>query len=415
MVSACVLYLDGVELTEQKAYVPDRLSALFQESDRVASRDAEGEAVIQYRAPRVSILKRLDLMGCTATLAERAFERWRAREIRDHEEFLEKFDPGDGEVLHALRALTWDGWRRRVPGVLPRLYDFGEDYEDETDRRMREIGESSWLWFDGWDSLISLRGILEGADGMETLALDVGELVGGGWIEADEQVCARKTTMVTARGHPTGPVIVLAEGRSDIEVLKASLPVFHPDLAEFVTFLDHREFRVDGGAGYVVKFLKAFAAARVSANIVAVVDNDAAGLAAYREARSLDLPDNMACIHLPDVELGRGYPTIGPQGQHRTDINGTACAIELYLGKEALSANGELRPVRWKGTVADTWQGEVEDKRAVRKTFLAVMDRGNVDIERGFPEMVLVWRSILDAARANAETAQTQARPPPEW
>ena len=82
MVSACVLYLDDVELTEQKAFVPDSLSALFQESDRVRSEDADGEVVIQYRTARASMLRRLDLMGCTAALAEQAFDRWREGAIR---------------------------------------------------------------------------------------------------------------------------------------------------------------------------------------------------------------------------------------------------------------------------------------------------------------------------------------------
>lgn len=34
MVSACVLYLDDINLSEQKASVPSVFSALFQESDR---------------------------------------------------------------------------------------------------------------------------------------------------------------------------------------------------------------------------------------------------------------------------------------------------------------------------------------------------------------------------------------------
>ena len=198
-------------------------------------------------------------------------------------------------------------------------------------------------------------------------------------------------------------------------MLKASLAAFHPDLTDFVTFLDHSEFKVDGGASYVVKFLKAFAAARVPANVVAVFDNDAAGLVAHRQALSLDLPDNMACIHLPDIELGLAYPTIGPQGRHATDINGKACGIELYLGRAALSSNGALRPVRWKSEVSDAWQGEVDGKVAVREKFLRAIAAGSVDVDRDYPEMVLVWQAILEAATRTTEAAQQQARRPPKW
>ena len=51
------------------------------------------------------------------------------------------------------------------------------------------------------------------------------------------------------------------------------------------------------------------------------------------------------------------------------DIDGMACGIELYIVKAALSANGELRPVQWKGTVAGAWQGEVAEKEALRGRF----------------------------------------------
>ena len=409
MVSACTLFLNDIELTEQKRYVPDFLSALFQEPDRVETPDVEGgEPVIEYRTARQSILKRLDLMGCTAAFTERRFQEWRENMIRELDN-----TPDEDETLEALRALSWEEWQRRIPEVLRTLYDF-DNYVDETDRRMKEPDESQWLWFDGFDSLISLRAIIDAATDTKMIVLDVSDLIAGGWIDAEDKVCTEKIRIVPIQGQPTGPTTILAEGKSDTAVLKASVQRFHPDLVEFVTFLDHSEFRVDGGASYVVKFLKAFAAARVPANIVAVFDNDAAGLSAYNQATSLHLPENIACIHLPDIELGRSYPTIGPQGSHDADINGKACGIELYLGRTALSSNGVLRPVRWTGynQVANTYQGEVDEKGAVQEAFLEAMRSGSGDVEKDYPEMVLVWRAILKAAEGTAEAAQANALPP---
>lgn len=419
MVSACVLYLDEIELTMQKRYVPDEMSALFQESDRIETPDPDGgEPNVEYRARRDSILKRLDVMGCTAALAQRRFDEWRAAQTEREEYYLQdwKADQPDGDkTLKALQDLTWEEWCRRVTGVLASLYEF-DNHSDETDRLMKSMNEESWLFFDGYDSLLSLRAIIEAAPDVQDVALHVGDLVAGGWIEPGARICDEKTRIVAARGQPSGPVIILAEGKSDIAVLKASIGCFHPDLTAFVTFLDHSEFKVDGGASYVVKFLKAFAAARVPANIVAVFDNDAAGLAAYRQALSLGLPDNMACIHLPDIELARAYPTIGPQGRHDADVNGQACGIELYLGRAALSSAGTLRPVRWTGydRRADTYQGEVDEKEAVQEAFFAAMNEGRGNMETDFPEMQLVWRTILDAAARIAEKSQQQGRPPPE-
>lgn len=418
MVSACVLYLDGIELTEQKRFVPDVFSSLYQESDRIETPGPDGdEPTIKYRASRQSILKRLDLMGCTAALVQRRFEEWMKERILGQEQYLQTIGPdGDpDEELIALHSFTWEEWCGRVPGVLSRFYEF-DSYVDEIDRHMKSFDEFSWLWFDGLDSLISIRAIIDAASDVQEIALDVGDLIGGGWIEKSTEICAEKIRIVAGRGQPTGPAIVLAEGKSDIAVLKASIEHFHPDLTEFITFLDHSEFNVDGGASFVVKFLKAFAAARVPSTIVAVFDNDAAGLTAYRQAQSLNLPENMACVHLPDINLARTYPTIGPLGHHDADINGKACSIELYLGKAALSSNGALRPVRWTGydKSADSYQGEVDEKNAVQETFLSAVRSGTGDPESDYPEMQLVLQTILKAVALTAEKAQEQARPMPE-
>lgn len=419
MVSACVLYLDQIELTMQKRFVPDELSALFQESDRIETPDPDGgEPDVEYRARRESVLRRLNVMGCTEALARRRFEEWKAEQIGREEECLSDWkaeQPDADKTIKALQELTWEGWCQRVPGVLASLYD--DDATDETDHQMKSMDENSWLWFDGYDSLISLRAIIQAASDKQDVALHVGDLIGGGWIDLNTKICTEKIRIVAARGQPAGPAIILAEGKSDIAILKASIERFHPDLREFVTFLDHTEFKVDGGASYVVKFLKAFAAARVPANIVAVFDNDAAGLRAYKQAGALRLPDNMTCMHLPDTELARAYPTIGPQGCHDADINGRACGIELYLGKAALSSNGALRPVRWTGydQGSDTYQGEVDEKEAVQNAFLTAMQNGSGSIDADYPEMQLVWKTILDAIASTAERAQEQGRPAPEF
>jgi hypothetical protein len=68
-----------------------------------------------------------------------------------------------------------------------------------------------------------LRAILDAASDAKMITLDVGNLIHAGWIGADEKVCARKTRIVATRGQPAGPTIILAEGKSDIAMLKASL------------------------------------------------------------------------------------------------------------------------------------------------------------------------------------------------
>lgn len=47
----------------------------------------------------------------------------------------------------------------------------------------------------------------------------------------------------------------------------------------------------------------------------------------------------------------RAYPTLGPQLSDPVimDVNGKAGALEMYLGRELLTVDGQLVPVQWMG------------------------------------------------------------------
>lgn len=164
---------------------------------------------------------------------------------------------------------------------------------------------------------------------------------------------------------------------------------------------------MDGGASYLVKFLRAFSAARINTNIVAIFDNDAAGIDAFNVASRLPLPDNIKVTKLPDIELARSYPTIGPQGEHNIDVNGKAVSIELFLGQHNLSNDkGLLIPVIWSNYVhaARQYQGVVDEKRKVLDRFLDETNGNDgFDYFRSrFPELVTLWEHIFDLLRNSA-------------
>jgi hypothetical protein len=76
---------------------------------------------------------------------------------------------------------------------------------------------------------------------------------------------------------------------------------------------------------------------------------------------------------LPDLKFAKRYPTVGPNGTLKTDIDGRACGIELYLGPAALTGeDGELTPVQWGGyeKKVKRYQGELADKNLVEERFL---------------------------------------------
>jgi hypothetical protein len=136
---------------------------------------------------------------------------------------------------------------------------------------------------------------------------------------------------------------------------------------------------------------------------------------ASRQAQALNLPKNFGVLRLPDIEVARDYPTLGPQGLHCMDVNGKAASIELYLGHSSLGGDQGLRPVRWTGYSheAGAYQGEVEEKARVVQVFIENLDKytNPLTARRAHPELVAVWQAIFAQVSASAEDAWRNSGP----
>jgi hypothetical protein len=414
MGSYCSLRFDDWDVCTAKSEVPDDFCALFQETDRavftskVEDKDGGEEILrtIAYRASREVVLSRLSLLGCTEAVASELFAEWLEAERKEYQGYVSDGEDWAVERSAALALLTLEEWRGRIPQLLANQYEPREP-RDETDRNMRDI-DDGWLWFDDYGSLICLRAMLDACPDVKMVTFDISDLVDGGWIDANEAVCTARREIGRFETSPLAPTVVLAEGSSDIRILENSLAALFPERRDYFSFFNHSELSVDGGAPYLIKFLKAFAAARVPFRIVAVFDNDAVGLQAFRQAQALKLPNNIIVLRLPDIEIAREYPTVGPQGRHVMNVNGQAASIELYLGRVALRTAGDLRPVRWGGYVAPVraYQGEVEGKGEVESIFLQHLGHFSnpAEARAAHPELVSIWTMIFDAvARSSAQ------------
>jgi HEPN/Toprim N-terminal domain 1 len=419
MGSYCSLRFDDWDVCSFKSGVPDEFCALFQEGDRVVftskvvdEGDEETVRTIAYQASREVILNRLTLLGCAEAVADERFAEWLETERKEYQGYVSEGEDWAVETAAALQLLTQKEWRERIPQLLAHQYELGEP-RDEIDRRMRDADEG-WLWFDGYGSLISIRALLDACPEVKMVTLDISDLVDGGWIDEKEAICASRRAMGRLEFKPLAPTVVLAEGSSDIRILERSLAALFPERQDYFSFFNHGDLSVDGGASYLVKFLKAFAAARAPFRIIAVFDNDAIGLQAFQHAEALNLPDNMVVLRLPDIEIAREYPTVGPQGHHITNVNGQAASIELYLGRVALSTGGKLRPVRWGGYVAPVraYQGEIEGKDSVESIFLQQLGyfSNPSEARAAHPELVSIWTMIFDAV-ARSATQKSRSKP----
>jgi hypothetical protein len=402
MGSYCELKYDNISVLSEKSYVPDHFVCLFQEADRrQGAENGEDEGYrVEYVASRDVILQRLGLLGYSAEYARQHFQEWASRELKALAEY-ERVSKWASEEAEALRKLDYSEWLSRARDVLLTRYDFTRptnEYKDEIDRHLRDLSDN-WLFYDG-DVLPIVRSLLEVFPEVHDVTLDISDLVNGGYMALNERVCDQRRTPAPEWRSDLQPTVIIGEGSTDILVLKRSLHKLYPHLTDYFTFFDYDASSVDGGASYLVKFLRAFAAARINTNIIAIFDNDAAGLDALNVASRLPLPANIRVTRLPDIELACAYRTIGPQGEHNVNVNGRAVSIELFLGLHNLMAEtGAFAPVVWGNYIQSVrqYQGAIEGKRTILERFLdeTKEDRCSEYYRTRFPELVLLWEHIF--------------------
>src|SRR6266699_6629657 len=194
----------------------------------------------------------------------------------------------------------------------------------------------------GWDVRRRLRVMLLAFPDAE-VALDATWV--GGWRAPDPGTVlfhAQRTAQHNTTAH--APLIVLPEGTTDTEFLRAALAVLYPHLTDLVRFLDY-ERKPEGGASAILRAVRAFDAAGIANRVVAVLDSDAAAADALRAYGRISLSDRIRLIQYPPLGLARQYPTLGPPtvrshavAIEQADVNGLAASIELYLGRDVLTS-----------------------------------------------------------------------------
>lgn len=194
------------------------------------------------------------------------------------------------------------------------------------------------------------------------VTVDLSDLILGGWLESTDSPHLAARSRLSAAISADGPVIVVVEGSSDARWLKRALAIAAPEVSHCFEFLDFQQHNPPGGVDRVVSLTKGMAAAGVMNRVVAVLDNDTAGRDAARSLERLNLPDRFTAVTLPSVWFAREYPTWGPDGLGRSDVNGRAVSIEFMFGDEMLrNEDGELFAVRWHSFIerAGDYQGRL--------------------------------------------------------
>lgn len=232
--------------------------------------------------------------------------------------------------------------------------------------------EDRFYGFPGDSIYVALRLCLEVIPEKDDLVYDIGDLVLGGYFDADEDLVEYVTNLSSVEYYDIGKCIILTEGKSDKFILSESLSLLYPHLAEYFTFMDFEGAKVGGGAGSLANIVKSFSSVGIINKVIAVFDNDTAAHAALKGIEKSKISNNIKIFILPNIDILNDYPTIGPSGEVNMNVNGMAGSIEPYLGSECISnSNGKYFPIQWVGLDKglQKYQGEITEKDKVQQHF----------------------------------------------
>lgn len=181
-------------------------------------------------------------------------------------------------------------------------------------------------------------------------------------------------------------VLIATEGTSDARIIRRSIDVLRPDVADFFNFVDVEERHPFWGTGNLVKFAEGLLRIEVLNQVLFVFDNDAEGVDAFRKLEKLKPPANMRAMLLPDLDEFMKFTTLGPEGVKISDINGRAAAIECYL--DLRLDHYPPAQVTWSNFKKDidAWHGVLDFKESYSKHFYEKSDQqlknGNYDVSK---------------------------------
>lgn len=389
------LYLDALQVDWSKNAAPELWPVLFapehffRRPPRQAHRnvrralrrewqESDWSEYFYFRADARSVWDRLTVLGYSELLVR---ELWAQSRTESVENYRAHTDSGGVLAARAdeIGSQDFDAWCEAIRAESAGKIRF-HDYTIEQD----PIADFA-------AKMIALQ--------PRTVWADVTDVYESGYLSVDEVPHASLEPSRERVDLAFTKILILTEGRSDQRLIETALRRFYPHLADLYSFVDFEGFRVEGGASPVGRLLKGLAGAGLSGRIIAIFDNDAAGHETLLSLKTVQFPDTIRVLTLPANQLARRYPTVGPTGAQFADVNGSACAIELYLGRRSLTVDGALLPVRWSqwNPRSQRYQGELENKTQAAERFLAELERAQTPaaLRRTYPEMDALLHSLF--------------------
>ena len=330
------------------------------------------------RVDKNILLDRLSIKGYSLEFSKNMFNLFLLKEIEKYEQSDYDFYQNELKILKQLNFEIWIENLKFIQSNKINRFKYQDEFEN-TNYILHYMLKVDWYGFEGFDICVFLRLLLEISE-MGEFVCDITDLLLSGYIDDDYIKNTQEKYSYSDR------IIILTEGKSDIEILSRALKLFYPHLYSYFTFMDFENAKVEGGVGFITGIIKSFSGVGISNKIVAIYDNDTAAKVATKQLEKIKLPNNLKIMYLPDIEKLNNYPTLGPNGLISMNVNGMAGSIEMYLGHDALFNNqiGSYYPIQWKGYESglSQYQGEIIEKKSVQKNFYEILDECEKDNEK---------------------------------
>lgn len=387
--------------------LPSELIALFTEADRAgASEDlsdvddgeesadgAEENAAPEIEeqdfvsdgtpasyAVSISVMRqRLEIMGFTNALWQQELKAFVDRTIEYGSRRRERYEMATSEWVRETRRLmilqqsSLKRWMKKL--LLVNDMGWNESWSTPEDTLAYELFDRKTGFPEQIFSrtLIFLRGALEAVRDDDEVVFDFSNAVYQDVTAPGAHLSAIGRNRLMQPIREFERILILTEGRTDAKVIRESFEAMRPEIAHMYSYMEHEEFKAEGGTSALVNLARSMAAAGISNRIVFLFDNDTAGHEGLRNFMKQRLPSHYQGITLPRLKSAESYPTIGPTGEALADINECACGIELYCGPKALTKeDGQPCRIQWTAYSSGMkrYQGEPLDKDGVKKRFL---------------------------------------------
>ena len=310
--------------------------------------------------------ERLELFGASYSKAKKDFET--ALQKIKSDEFYEFTSNGN---------ITFELYLEKIKAIIASKK---KTYDNNYYTEFQDYLQENELFIEYQSIKLGLWCILYTVNPESKVEYNLTEIINGGWISEPE------------KDVKTEKIIVLTEGKTDTEFLKVCLKNFFPHLEGFYHFMDFENSKYEASASRLVHTIKSFVGSGIKNLIIALFDNDSAAKKEIKNLRNVKLPDNIKILQYPEIDWAKNYPTIGPNGIQKMDINGLAGSIEMYLGVDCLKENEEFTPIQWTGYVDSIkqYQGVITRKDEIQKTFrkkVKEFDKTNYDLSK--------WKELI--------------------